>query len=1038
MYPVEGRSPGPVAKAGRRWGNFKNEVKPSEFVTFGKYKGRTFADVLHNDPGYAKWCATVEDATLPMRRFAKFAEECGVVVPPATPEAWKTRGARRVSTVRVLDPQCAPMQHAMLTPRADTAVPPAAWPDGVAKHYYRPTPSEHCKDTIALQPSRHPPLVALAATPASTPPLARAGLGSPAVGTEFAIVNPGMAPCGGERPQTTPLQTTNGAGDLASASVAVTTSVQGCVVPAVGSLSTFSRAPAPGGGAIGVLAGPFGAGHHSTGRAAKDFDACGDGASDDDWDAALAAAVLPFVEGQSAAPPDLDRDSATAELSHIGACATVSGVGASSPSAWTSQQLFDHCAYKPSQASSLPAQAFSFAGPLTHTPPAKRIRLEPVDVSSQQTAPGDVPGLSVTDMSALTRMAPGLEDRDVLGGFEGSLEVELLSGAEFLLAAGPTLPESGSLAIGRWPGASCCGGASARGCRWRFPAAAYPMVCQRLRTLSSAARAGARCRIVLPPPWVLAVIPPFQSHGQAAVAKKTAYALRGDAPTRPLPEDVRSRDGLQLLPYQREGVEFGLRHGGRVLLADEMGLGKTAQALIIASQYPEDWPLLVVCPSSLRGVWREEATRWLPPERLAEPEVEIQVIRKGSDTLRQEAKIVIASYDLVSKHTHLWAAASGSEFRAIVCDEAHYLKSPSTQRSGAVSPLLQKARRCILLSGTPALGRAAELYVPMSSLLPGLLPSFDNFCERYCEQQSVHTGSRRPINRWVGSRLRSELNALLSSTVMVRRLKRDVLSQLPAKRRQRVVLEADRLDAAVARELKSSMREAGTVATAEEFNCRDQEGGEPAAAATELFRMTGLAKLTAAREYVEYLVQADCRFLLFAHHHAVLDGLEDALRKQRILYVRIDGSTPGARREELVQKFRECDTVQVALLSITACGHGLNLQCCSTVVFAELHWTPGVLIQAEDRVHRVGQRNSVNIHYLIAPDTLDDAIYSLLEKKHRDVCALLDGEAAALGAHRATGRVGRFSTAGGVDICNEGRDGGSVRGSRTPRQHGSR
>lgn len=100
----------------------------------------------------------------------------------------------------------------------------------------------------------------------------------------------------------------------------------------------------------------------------------------------------------------------------------------------------------------------------------------------------------------------------------------------------------------------------------------------------------------------------------------------------------------------------------------------------------------------------------------------------------------------------------------------------------------------------------------------------------------------------------------------------------------------------------------------------------------------------------------------------------------------------------------------MALLSITACGTGLNLQCVSTVVFAELHWTPGTLFQAEDRVHRMGQNYCVNIHYLIAQDTMDECLFRILEHKQHDMSTVLDGRASSVGASKVAGRFGKFST----------------------------
>jgi len=304
--------------------------------------------------------------------------------------------------------------------------------------------------------------------------------------------------------------------------------------------------------------------------------------------------------------------------------------------------------------------------------------------------------------------------KDSLAGFTGTLEVELLGARGFMLVADKRLPRPVWKAICDWPGAE----RESQG-RWRFPVNKYSEVRSKLMGW----RQATRVNIELPPAWVLAVFPMFQKHGRVVVPKKTANALRGDAPMQELAkESLCSRDGRPLLPYQCESIEFGLRRGGRMLLADEMGLGKTAQALMLMSQFQDDWPLLVVCPSALRATWRDEAKNWVPTNIISNVETEIQVVRKGSDNVSPEVKLLIVSYDLAAQNPRFCQAPSGTSFRMVICDESHYIKSPASRRAQAMLPLLHKARRCILLSGTPAMGKAAELHSPLDALLPGLLP----------------------------------------------------------------------------------------------------------------------------------------------------------------------------------------------------------------------------------------------------------------------------------------------------------------------------
>merc|ERR1712048_1386878 len=120
----------------------------------------------------------------------------------------------------------------------------------------------------------------------------------------------------------------------------------------------------------------------------------------------------------------------------------------------------------------------------------------------------------------------------------------------------------------------------------------------------------------------------------------------------------------------------------------------------------------------------------------------------------------------------------------------------------------------------------------------------------------------------------------------------------------------------------------------------------------------------------------------------MLDELQAILTEEGAGYIRIDGGTPMQARTEAVARFQDTDDVQVALLSLTACCQGLTLSAASLVVFAELYWVPGVLLQAEDRAHRIGQKSPVNVHYLVAQGTVDERMFAIMERRARDASAV--------------------------------------------------
>lgn len=430
------------------------------------------------------------------------------------------------------------------------------------------------------------------------------------------------------------------------------------------------------------------------------------------------------------------------------------------------------------------------------------------------------------------------------------------------------------------------------------------------------------------------------------------------------PEKVKS-----LHKYQREAIEFGVKRGGRVLLGDEMGLGKTIQALAIAATYVEDWPVLVVAPGPLRLVWQAEIRAWLS-------HASTQVVTEGTAELKPSCNIFVVSYDLIARCKHLRQPPIGGEFQVVICDESHYLKNIESARAQVLVPMLQRAKRAILLSGTPMLNGTFEIYPQLDALLPNTIPAPKAFAQRYCITEegpmfgTKYTGTFRP----------RELNKLLA-TVMIRRQKADVLKELPPKRWRVVPVEVSSTTAD-----NKSLSWSGDAEEAYKGMCTYF---------TRAWEAVGRAKIDFTAEYTALLLDglpATEKVLVFAHHHVVVDGLEDRLRSLNQggdVLVKIDGRTSQVQRQENVRRFQEDPRIRVALLSIRSCGHGLTLTAASAVVFAELFCVPAVMMQAEDRAHRIGQQRCVDICYMVAHHTVDDTIMKHLERKRADICDVL-------------------------------------------------
>uniref|UniRef100_A0A3B0N253 DEAD-box family helicase, putative n=1 Tax=Theileria annulata TaxID=5874 RepID=A0A3B0N253_THEAN len=550
----------------------------------------------------------------------------------------------------------------------------------------------------------------------------------------------------------------------------------------------------------------------------------------------------------------------------------------------------------------------------------------------------------------------------------------------------------------------------------------------------------------------------------------------------------------QLMPFQRQGVFFGLSKNGRILIGDEMGLGKTLQALAIAAFYQKDWPLLIICPSSLRFQWMDQCLTWLP-HLVDEYQILMVMSSKpftdsGKRTKREKTmfdfddfdtyyaysnaktaktktksksisfdlldmyKVVIISYDLMVRIKEL------KEFNAVICDESHYLKNKSSQRSKRVVPVLKSAKRAILLSGTPALNFPSELFEQIAAIIPGFSSSH-LFIDRYCKKRTNWFTKRI---EYVDSKHTNELHLFLISTVMIRRLKNDVLTQLPPKIRSKIPIEIPEKLIKTTKVMleKFPSRKGGSGSGGDKITLESEFGNSGPTVKvglskdrienyynvvmehlsnfsdgdeivekdsdvkrahlslmSKLFQLTGESKTKGVCKYIEEILENNNKFIIFAHHMFMMDAIEDTLKSKKVGYIRIDGSTKINDRARLVNLFQNNSTsnesksdakankvegddspnngVRVALLSLTSCGVGLNLTSSSTVIFAELYWVPGMLLQAEDRVHRIGTKfNKININYLIAQNSVEEVMWKVINKKYKTVTSTLDGETGTL------------------------------------------
>ncbi|XP_059444296.1 LOW QUALITY PROTEIN: uncharacterized protein LOC132176179 [Corylus avellana] len=467
-----------------------------------------------------------------------------------------------------------------------------------------------------------------------------------------------------------------------------------------------------------------------------------------------------------------------------------------------------------------------------------------------------------------------------------------------------------------------------------------------------------------------------------------------------------------LLPFQLEGVRFGLRRGGRCLIADEMGLGKTLQAIAIASCFMNEGSTLVVCPAILRFSWAEELERWLP---FCLP-ADIHLVfghRDNPTSLKRCPRVVVISYTMLHR---LRKSMLEQEWAFLIVDESHHVrcskKASESEEIKAVLDVAMKVNHIVLLSGTPSLSRPYDIFHQINMLWPGLLGKTKyEFAKTYCAVKVVQ-GSQGKFYQDFSRGIRlEELNVLLKQTVMIRRLKEHLLVQLPPKRRQIVRLLMKRSDIvsakAAIRVVNSDASEKSVAEDITSENLDDSDvSGDRCSPGKLSYQELGVAKLSGFCEWLSIhplVAQSDdtedldlhCsshKMIIFAHHLKVLDGIQEFVCEKGIGFVRIDGNTLARDRQSAVLSFRSSNEVKIAIIGITAGGVGLDFSSAQNVVFLELPQSPSLMLQAEDRAHRRGQTSAVNVYIFCAKDTMDDLHWQKLNRSLCRVSSTMDGK----------------------------------------------
>ena len=463
----------------------------------------------------------------------------------------------------------------------------------------------------------------------------------------------------------------------------------------------------------------------------------------------------------------------------------------------------------------------------------------------------------------------------------------------------------------------------------------------------------------------------------------------------PVPRTFPGFNGT-LDPFQCQGVGFMEQRGGSVLIADEQGLGKSIQTLAYLARNPELRPAVLVVPATAKWDWEAKAL-----EFLEKPEVEVL---SGEQPYQPTGRLLIINYDILAKGPKdgpKWVdVLLALDPKFVASDEAQYIKNDEAQRTKAVKRLA-KGRPYAAITGTPG-DRPQECYNAIAMVDRSVFPSQWAYLQRYCG--ASHNGFGWDFS---GATHVDELHEILSSTIMLRRLKKDVLPELPDKRYTMVPIDLSakgkreyervhkefmgRYTANIAK-IRETMQKEG----ASEQRIRERiASAKKARAVVEregLKQAAAIAKLDSTIDWIQDFLNNGEKLIAFATHREVIDTVMKAFPK---IAVKVDGGVTGRARFDAIERFQNDPSCKFFVGNYKAAGVNVTLTAASNVAILELPERPTQLMQAEDRAHRYGQKNAVNVWFLLGRGTIEVPLAKRLDKMRDVVKRMMDGEALA-------------------------------------------
>jgi SWI/SNF-related matrix-associated actin-dependent regulator 1 of chromatin subfamily A len=421
------------------------------------------------------------------------------------------------------------------------------------------------------------------------------------------------------------------------------------------------------------------------------------------------------------------------------------------------------------------------------------------------------------------------------------------------------------------------------------------------------------------------------------------------------------------MEHQKEAIEKLVKNK-KFILADDMGLGKTTSTIIAALETGAK-KVLIVCPASLKINWQREIANY------SDRTVYIAEGKKFSD----EHDFVIVNYDIL-KNFHDTKEKDKSEimkinFDLVIMDEAHMISNPQAQRTKIANDIASKSNRVWLLSGTPMTSRPMNYYNLLNLVDSPVAMNWMAYAKRYCNGFQFSVGKRKVWNVTGASNL-DELRER-TSTHILRRLKEDVLD-LPEKIITPVYLR-----------LKSKDYEE---LMGEYFNWYDQNPEESSSLTIQFSKLMKVRKVIAQEkinntiELAENIIEQGKKIIIFTNFTDTLNQIYNHFGKSAVY---LDGSCSKFHRQNAVDEFQTNDKIKVFVGNLKAAGVGITLTSAEAVIMNDLSFVPAEHSQAEDRSHRIGQKNSTSVYYPLFENSIEGAIYDILNRKKKIISTVM-------------------------------------------------